>query len=146
MIAAELARDGAQLQAVMGYIDGLDFVAARIDARPYDMAVLAAFLVRLKHHGPRLADKFKAALGARYQVEILFAGEGALGRVGIERKAVVVILLLFLWRVPPQPIQRTRRRDPARRRRARRQFQQARCRTSSSGGPQAAARRRVDCP
>ena len=78
----------------MGNGNGLDFVAGGIDARPYDMPVLAAFL-DVKHHGPRLADKFKAALGAGYQVEILFAGEGALGRVGIERKAVIVFLFYF---------------------------------------------------
>ena len=87
MVAREFLRDAAQLQAVMGYVDGLAGVG--IDARPDDVGMLAA-LLDVEDDGARLADQLQAALGAGDEVEILFAGEVVFLEVGIDGKGIEI--------------------------------------------------------
>ncbi len=55
------------------------------------MAMLPSFL-DVKDDRPRLVHELEAALGPRDEVEILFAGEGALRLVGIEGQAIEIFL------------------------------------------------------
>ena len=82
VIVGEFPRDGLQLELVMGNVYGLAGVGQ--DARPDDMAVLAAVPVDVKDDSAGLRGKSQFFLDALDQIEILRAGETALRWIRID--------------------------------------------------------------
>lgn len=90
VIAGEFLGDRAQLEPIMGNVNGLDLGTVAIDPRPDDMAVLAAVLVDVKDDSARLRGKSQLVSSALDQFEILRAGKAALRRIGIDGQAIEI--------------------------------------------------------
>ena len=91
MIAREVLRNLSKLLAVVRHLHGLHFV--QIDARPDDMAMIAAML-DMEDDGARLAGQTELFLGTIDKFVVKIAGKRSLTMVGIDGEGVQVFVAL----------------------------------------------------
>ena len=91
MVAGEFLRHGAQLQPVVGHLDGL--AGAHVDAGPDRVAVFAAFL-DVEDDGAGLADQLQAAFCPGDEIKVLLAGEVVFGEVRIDGQGIEIFAAL----------------------------------------------------